>query len=845
MTFTENLKKRVSKATVLLMTAVTLGQSLIAPVQVFADELESGQETVTNVTQDKENPVTPNEEAVQKLKEITDNPALTEAEKTETIYSVFEGMDRVKYGYTDEAGKQVTVQEESLISTFAALDDSEYTPYSFRVDLNGYWAEGQMPVLKMDGEVVFCIEPGIAVQAGEGYNPMDLPLNITTQMTRIGAIGYNPNPTHERYVAAQGYIWELMGSSFSTSYAGYNAMKNQIDTDIANYYIKPSFSDQTVTVKMGEPLTLTDTNGVLPEFVDDVSTGGLKITKNGNQLTLEADANTADTAVVEMWKLEQGGTSIAYQKQGAQTTAKFALDDPARFKLNVDVIKMGDAEFQKLSEFSNLPMEGVKYSVTETGKAPYEMVTDAEGMLKFPERLHDTVITVTEIENPIGWVLDPNTYELTIEGGTTVSRTLVNELQMGGVKLKKNQTVLDEQASKEQGQPVYKKVPLAGAEFDLVAENDILLPDGKTVYVQAGTVVDSFVTDENGEASSTRKFLIGKDNFYRLVETNVPEGYRAPSEDQTLFSIPNGNNTEKLIQYDMGIIDNELKTGRLDFFKRDALDLTGIDGAQFTVEMMSGLYRGFYFTFETKATGNNFELPAGDWRLTEVKLPNGYEMDPGTPQTQWVTIVDNERIELNWNNKKVQPNVGISTQAHIGDGVTNTFTWGDNVTFYDDSQLTHENIPAGTERAYETKLHAIYADGTTAIVWASGLVDYTVTDKVMTETVIAEYDYKNDPKATPETKYYFSEDGYNKPTDKEYKKDTEHNPDGKDPKQMITPVVKGTPTTPTTPNKSTGSFPNTGEQVGIAGMIIGSMMIVTLLGYFALEARKKIAAEKE
>ncbi|WP_162288379.1 hypothetical protein [Enterococcus wangshanyuanii] len=48
------------------------------------------------------------------------------------------------------------------------------------------------------------------------------------------------------------------------------------------------------------------------------------------------------------------------------------------------------------------------------------------------------------------------------------------------------------------------------------------------------------------------------------------------------------------------------------------------------------------------------------------------------------------------------------------------------------------------------------------------MVDYTVVDKEMTERAIAEYDYKKDPKATPNTRWYFSEDGY----DKDGKKDT-------------------------------------------------------------------------
>lgn len=715
MNFKESLKKRLSRATITIVSVLTLGQSFIASVQVLADELSPTKETVTttdsmestnNKTKNTESQVVPSEDSVNKVKEIVDNPTLTDTEKAEKMDSTFAGMGKVSFGYTNEAGEKITVQEKQSRFKRSALDTSEYTPYSFRVDLNGYWAEGQMPVLKMDEIVVFCIEPGVAAQVGEGYNPMDLPLNISTEMTKIGAIGYNPNPTHERYVTAQGYIWELMGASFSTSYDGYDSMKVQIDTDISNYFVKPSFSDQTVTVKVGEPITLTDTNNVLPEFVEDVSVGGLNLSKNGNQLTISASVNSADQARVEMWKGKTQGTSIAYQKEGAQTTAKFLLQEPAKFILNVNVIKTGNAEFTKLSDVSDLPMAGVTYKVTVGNEAEKNMKTNAEGKLIFKDITHGTDIFVTEIDNPEGYVLDSTTYKLSIEGGTTVSKKLTNKIQKGRFKGQKFKEVFNPDKTWESGTPIYETVPAKGVEFDVVAKTDIKLPDKKTVVVKAGTVVDKVVTDENGNFTSNTELYIGKENNYQLKETNKPENYRNPSDIQTEFSIPNGSNTEALLFYDLGKIDNLLKTTEVTFNKKNALnlgDILNIAGAEFLVEGLSPNVKYVQFTFTTETKVTAMKLLAGNgtatYKFTEVKAPNGFGQPEGSTETRIITINDGQDLTVDWENMPIMPK--IATKAYGENGEKNFDPTVDN-TLYDD--IHYEGVEVGKEKTLVTKI---------------------------------------------------------------------------------------------------------------------------------------------
>lgn len=852
-----NFKQRFSKCATMLALAVTLGQTMISPVQVFASELEKT-EISTVQSETSESQTEQSQEAEQSASaelptiDIPDLQKEVDPVEVKNLMDQFlDAQPRTGSGYTSDGNILTFSLGGNPFLRDIGNSHGKLTKYYSETM---YISTPFIEIAGIENGAVWCVKPDAP-----------FPMNAEYAMKIYGDKGvYNilyyaiqkgfdqPGDGYiDTFVALNGYLGhsyqgvDLNAPVFLADPNVAFLRQKAIDQDAPNGHFDIENKVQTADFDVAKKIQTT--KWYTPTF-------------DGSNVTYDIPTNEFDKAVtVEL----SDGTSFSGQS-GTKTVpanVKFRLTAPAnytkriKFTVNTNqrkqtalmfdpvaenvqsVVKpgvvgdplkvpdaeatffarLGNLEFQKLSEFSNLPMEGVTYKVEEPGKAAYEMKTNAEGKLKFNDVIHGTKIDVTEVANPIGWVLDPTTYSLTAEAGETLTKSLINSLQMGRIKGLKNQRVLDTVETKKQGTPVYKYIPLAGAEFDLVAENDILLPDGKTVYVKAGTVVDTVVTDENGYFESTKDFLIGSPNFYRLVETNVPEGFRPPSEDQTLFSIPNGNNTEKLIVYDMGTINNDLETGKLKFLKQDLDDLFGISGAQFTVEMMSGLYAGTYFTFTTKATGNEFELPAGDWKLTEVVLPIGYVTDPATPQTQWVTIKDNETIELKWNNKKTKP--VIQTKAHTADG-SQTFTHGDVLAMYDDVSITHDTID-GTKGAFETLLYAILPDGTKKMIWKSDMIDYMINDKKFVKTVVTE---KVDTSKYPEGTYFsFKEINY----DDKGKEIGRHNDDLTEKSQSIYP--KETPATPSTPTK-TGTLPSTGETIQSAITMIG-LAIAAAVGF--------------
>ena len=205
---------------------------------------------------------------------------------------------------------------------------------------------------------------------------------------------------------------------------------------------------------------------------------------------------------------------------------------------------------------------------------------------------------------------------------------------------------------------------------------------------------------------------------------------------------------------------------------------------------------------------------AGKYELVEVKYADGHTANATETGTKIIEIKDNETTNVTIKNDTIDvktPKVTIKTKAHLENG-SQEFTRGDVVAMYDDVDISHDDILDGTQRSFETILVARTPDGKETDIWKSGKIDYKVSDSKFAKTVVTE---KVDTAKYPEnTTFYFKETGY----DKDGKKDTEHNFDGKDEKQSIVPKKA------TTPEKPKETLPVTGETkakfAGLAGLIL-------------------------
>ena len=187
--------------------------------------------------------------------------------------------------------------------------------------------------------------------------------------------------------------------------------------------------------------------------------------------------------------------------------------------------------------------------------------TNSDGYLITPETLpYGKGYSVVEVQAPYGYILDstPVYFDITAEntseenGVTIVKTEKKNTPQKGTITVEKtgeifsNVTAVGGGYTDENGndialptiyQPEYSVSGLAGAVFEIYADEDITTPDG-TVRVKKDELVATLKTNTKGTAISKQLYL-GK---YRVVETVAPYGTVINPEPHTIELTYSGQN---------------------------------------------------------------------------------------------------------------------------------------------------------------------------------------------------------------------------------------------------------------------------------------------------------------
>lgn len=187
--------------------------------------------------------------------------------------------------------------------------------------------------------------------------------------------------------------------------------------------------------------------------------------------------------------------------------------------------------------------------------------TNSDGYLITPETLpYGKGYSVVEVQAPYGYILDstPVYFDITAEkiseenGVTIVKAEKKNTPQKGTITVEKtgeifsNVTAVGGGYTDENGndvtlptiyQPEYSVSGLAGAVFEIYADEDITTPDG-TVRAKKDELVATLKTNTKGTAISKQLYL-GK---YRVVETVAPYGTVINPEPHTVELTYSGQN---------------------------------------------------------------------------------------------------------------------------------------------------------------------------------------------------------------------------------------------------------------------------------------------------------------
>ena len=363
------------------------------------------------------------------------------------------------------------------------------------------------------------------------------------------------------------------------------------------------------------------------------------------------------------------------------------LINNANFESYIKVVKK-DAETGKTIPYAGAGFQiydpdGNKVSMTFTYPTPTTIdtfYTDADGQLVTPEKLdYGKGYSFVEVQAPYGYVLDstPVSFDVTEEnstqeGGITLIKVdKPNMAQKGTISVEKTGEVFfgvnvsGEEDEDVIYQPVYKVKGLAGAVYEITADEDVITPDG-TLRYHKGDVVDTVTTDEDGTAKSKELYL-GK---YTVVETKAPTGMVINKEKhsveltyagqdvavtETATSFVNERqkvkiSLEKILEQDetFGIGKNdEIKNISFGLYaKEDVVSSSG------TVIPADGLIEIITLDENGAATANT-DLPFGSYYVKEIATDEHYILsDTQYPFTFEYAGQNTETVEIKVNDGK-------------------------------------------------------------------------------------------------------------------------------------------------------------------------------------------------
>lgn len=298
--------------------------------------------------------------------------------------------------------------------------------------------------------------------------------------------------------------------------------------------------------------------------------------------------------------------------------------------------KIKDSEGNFISQHINYPTE----------KDLTEFTTAADGTLVLPETLVFGDYTLVEVKAPHGYSLNKEEIPFTVSAindGDMITLSFSDAPSKGKVKGVKTKEIIDTEKSTSE-KVVYKQVPAENIEFDVVAKENIITPDG-TVRAKKGTVVDHLKTDKDGKFESNKELYLGK---YQLVETNLASEYRELKPvDFTL----NYKDDQTQIVWANVNVKNILKKGDVEVSKTDITGDKELPGATLHIKG-----KDIDLTWVSTNTAKKFTLPEGEYELTEKIPNNGYKLNTSTVK---FTVKDGKVTKTIMHNEKLPVKKGF------------------------------------------------------------------------------------------------------------------------------------------------------------------------------------------
>ena len=519
---------------------------------------------------------------------------------------------------------------------------------------------------RINGKVAYCVEHGIALGLGDngGYTSRELTQEQLNKLTLIDYWGRYKNIANIKGCSAVNYnwdtievsaeyltefycqllIWETINSfggdfvgassvSIQSSIGGmaniasqstYNGFKKAVLAKVDQFYTKPSISGQTVTLKVGESKTLTDTTGALASYRDTplVNTTGISVTKQGNKVILTATGNPNPTGIVSFaynvdlnYYKDEPGYYYEHAVSQDVATCGFAGRDPTSVTFNVKVELDGSMKIVKTSEDGKV--SGVRFRVTGNG-VDTTVQTGTDGTIIVPN-LKAGSYTVTELDVPDQYV-QPKSQTVTVKANETATVSFTNVLK----KWKATITKVDAETGAAQGD-----ASIAGAVYGVYHGSDL---------------IDQYTTNASGQFT-TKEYVCG-DNWY-IQEISPSSGYLLDTTKYPVGAEPDKYTLEHN-QIPIGVKEQAIK-GKIQIHKQyETLEGTPKDeaAAEFQVYLKSA---GSYD--KAKASERDTIITSASGYAVTKNMPYGTYIVHQTKGGAGREFVDDFEVVISANNQ--------------------------------------------------------------------------------------------------------------------------------------------------------------------------------------------------
>ena len=500
--------------------------------------------------------------------------------------------------------------------------------------------------------------------------------------------GFNQVKTD--YVFTQQMIWEVLGQSNATFIdeniqQQYLLFKNQINSNIDNMKTQPSFCNTTITVEIGEAITLTDTNGVLADYTSiDKTINGIRIVHNKGENTINIRVSndcilenyTISEEIMKNWGLikessKDNDTTIFFQFEDGVQDQLYSMhyNDPVTMSLNLKINLLGNIELKKLDENGKL-IDGAIFEVNGPENFSKE-ITVKNGKITL-DKLKRGTYTIKEKTSPNGYLLNTQIYTVEVIANQTTTQAITNKEPTGTITILKKDS---ETGNKPQGD-----AKLENAFYKVYANEDIYNASKTKKFYSKGDLVATRITNSKGETEDITNLPLGR---YLVKEDKAPIGYMLDKNEYEVNLIYKDQNT-KLIAEKVTSMD-KVKSMQVHIFKTGIGEnsglVSGLAGAEFSIKLNSDLEKAYkqgytyseiwkgineygnhvevdlkrveeaqkiapnYDVITTDVNGNAYtqkKLPYGKYIVKETKIPKNFK---GAEDFSFSITQDESQIE--------------------------------------------------------------------------------------------------------------------------------------------------------------------------------------------------------